>query len=46
MVYSTEKITDNSPISPNQHVTVKKNSPRKPLHQFPEALDVKPKTSV
>ena len=46
MVSTPEESTDNSPISPRQSVTVKNPSAKKPPHQFPEALYIKPKAVV
>ena len=46
MVSTPEGFTDKSVMSPNQSVTVKHISARKPLRLFLEALDVKPRTDV
>ena len=46
MFSTSEEFTDNSPMSHRQYETVKNPSARKPIHQFLEALDAKPNTSV
>ena len=46
MVSTTERLTDNSPISPGSSVTVIKPMVRKSIRLFTEVLDVKKKTSV
>ena len=46
MVSNHEEFTDNSPVSPSQSVTVNNPSAIKPLRQFLDTLEVKPKTAV
>ena len=46
MVYTPEKFTDNSPMSPGHFFTFKNTSARKSLRTFTETLDVKNKTAV
>ena len=46
IISTPKKFIDNSKISPIQSVIVKNPRARKSLHQFLEALDVKPKTDV
>ena len=46
MVYSTERFTDNIPMSPGTPVTLRKPSARKPLYLFTEVLYVKKKTDI
>ena len=44
MVYTTERFTDYSPMSPGPSVPVKKTNAKKLLRQYSETLYVKPKT--
>ena len=46
MVSTTDIFSGNSPIQPSQSMNMKNTSTRKPLHQFLETLEVKPKTDV
>ena len=46
MVSNTEVFTENSPMSPSQYVAVRNTSAIKPLRQFLDTLEIKPKTYV
>ena len=46
MVSTTERFTDNSPMSPGPPMIVKKRSARKSIRLFTEVLDVKKKTAI
>ena len=46
MVSNLDGFTYDSPVSPRQSMTVKNPSARKSIHQFLDALDIKPNTDV
>ena len=46
MVYTTERFTDNSPMSPGTFLTFKNTSARKSIRTFTEILNIKNKTAV